>query len=129
MILVHQHSWTLAFLCLASIFPYIKAVSHSLATNSEHGLCGQNANNKYTVQEFTDEELFARGHMKPFGSHRPPDEIVEELPFMISPQDFYMKYVLKHKPVVIKGKLTILTLIKFSLDSSTLQSSVLRLVE
>ena len=41
--------------------------------------------------------------MKPFGSHRPPDFTVEELPYMISPQDFYMNYVAKHKPVVFKG--------------------------
>ena len=52
----------------------------------------------------TTEEMFRHGHMKPFGSHRPPDFIVEELPYMISPQDFYMNYVAKHKPVVFKGK-------------------------
>lgn len=59
--------------------------------------------NQYTVQELNEEDLFTRGHLKPFGSHRPPDEIVEELPFMISPEDFYMNYVVKHKPVVLKG--------------------------
>lgn len=51
----------------------------------------------------TTEEMFRHGHTKPFGSHRPPDFIVEELPYMISPQDFYMNYVAKHKPVVFKG--------------------------
>lgn len=53
--------------------------------------------------DLTTDEMFKRGHMKPFGSHRPPDFIVEELPYMISPQDFYMNYVAKHKPVVFKG--------------------------
>lgn len=53
--------------------------------------------------DITMEEMFKHGHMKPFGSHHPPDFIVEELPYMISPQDFYMNYVAKHKPVVIKG--------------------------
>jgi hypothetical protein len=96
----------LAFLCLASILPNTNTASQSCSTNDEHDSCCQNGENKYTVQEFTDEELFTRGHLKPFGSHRPPDEIVEELPFMISPQDFYMKYVVKHKPVVIKGGYT-----------------------
>ncbi|CAB4040306.1 Hypothetical predicted protein, partial [Paramuricea clavata] len=100
-----RYFWTiqLAFLCLASSLPDTNAASQSCSTNDGHDSCCQNGENKYTVQEFTDEELFTRGHLKPFGSHRPPDEIVEELPFMISPQDFYMKYVVKHKPVVIKG--------------------------
>lgn len=40
--------------------------------------------------------------MKPFGSHRSPIP-VEKLKYMISPQDFYMNFVLKHKPVVFKG--------------------------
>ena len=55
------------------------------------------------TNDLTNEEMFQRGHMKPFGSHRPPDFIVEELPHMISPQDFYMHYVAKHEPVVLKG--------------------------
>ena len=101
MTLVDCYSWCLVFLCLASIFCHTTTFSQSCPTNDEQ--CWQNTKNKYTVQEFTDEELFTRGHLKPFGSHRPPDEIVEELPFMISPQDFYMNYVVKHKPVVIKG--------------------------
>ena len=45
--------------------------------------------------------------MKPFGSHRPPDKLIEELPFMISSEDFYMNYVIKHKPVVFKGNVEI----------------------
>lgn len=56
--------------------------------------------------DITMEEMFKHGHMKPFGSHRPPDFIVEELPYMISPQEFYMNFVAKHKPVVIKGNST-----------------------
>ena len=87
---------------LYAILPYTNVTSHSCPANYEHGSCSQDAKNKYTHQELTDDELFARGHLKPFGSHRPP-EMVEELPFMISPEDFYMKYVVKHKPVVIKG--------------------------
>lgn len=57
--------------------------------------------------DITVEEMFRNGHMKPFGSHHPPDFIVEELPYMISPQDFYMNFVAKHKPVVIKGNSTL----------------------
>lgn len=73
--------------------------------NEQHLSCG----NKYSKDcnpklPLSDEEMFQRGHMKPFGSHRPPDEMVEEIEFMISPQDFFMKYVIKHKPVVLKGK-------------------------
>ena len=99
----YHHTWMLATIFIASIIPCIKTVSESCSTKDANNLSCQNGKNKYTIAEFTDEELFSRGHLKPFGSHRPPDEIVEELPFMISPEDFYMKYVAKHKPVVIKG--------------------------
>ena len=73
--------------------------------NDKFKYCPNTLHNKYSEHELTDEELFARGHLKPFGSHRPPDGIVEELPYMISPQDFYMNYVTKHKPVVLKGEI------------------------
>lgn len=95
----------LASISLALISSATKSSLQSCSAIDAKSLNCEKAKNKYTVQEFTDEELFTRGHLKPFGSHRPPDEIVEELPFMISPQDFYMNYVVKHKPVVIKGKL------------------------
>jgi hypothetical protein len=55
------------------------------------------------VAENEESEMFRKGHLKPFGSHRAPDAMVEELKYMISPQDFYMNYVVKHKPVVFKG--------------------------
>ena len=102
MTLVH-HSLViyLAFL-LVSIFSYTDTTRQTCQTNNGHELSCNHGENKYAGKEFTDEELFARGHLKPFGSHRPP-EIVEELSYMISPEDFYMKYVAKHKPVVIKG--------------------------
>ena len=45
---------------------------------------------------------FILGHLKPFGSHRPPLE-VETMKYMISPEDFYMEFVAKHKPVVFTG--------------------------
>lgn len=53
--------------------------------------------------ELTEEEMFKRGHMKPLGSHKPPDYYADVLEYMISPEDFYMNYVVAHKPVVIKG--------------------------
>ncbi|CAH1253850.1 KDM8 [Branchiostoma lanceolatum] len=53
--------------------------------------------------ELTKEQMFKNGHMKRFGAHRPPDHIVEELPYMIAPEDFHTLYVSRHKPVVIKG--------------------------
>lgn len=103
MTLVRRHSVIIQLVFfLLSMFSYTGTTLQSCPTNSGHESCCQNVENKYAVKELTDEELFARGHLKPFGSHRPP-EIVEELPFMISPEDFYMKYVVKHKPVVIKG--------------------------
>ena len=91
----------LAFLCCISRLS--ETMSESCFVENGKNTDCKNSERKYMVQELTDAELFSRGHLKPFGSHRPPDEIVEELPFMISPQDFYMKYVVKHKPVVIKG--------------------------
>lgn len=77
---------------------------------SSHHITLPSCENQYSEScntgenDVTTEEIFKRGHMKPFGSHRPPDFIVEELPYMISPQEFYMNFVAKHKPVVIKGK-------------------------
>ena len=35
---------------------------------------------------------------KPFEEH----SSVEETPYMISPEDFYYKFVAKHKPIVIR---------------------------
>ena len=87
---------------LLSYTTTIKAFQYDQTTNGEQTQCQNSKCNKYTLQELTEDELFISGHLKPFGSHRPPD-IVEELPFMISPEDFYMNYVIKHKPVVIKG--------------------------
>lgn len=92
----------LFLITLLSSFP-IKTLALSNAESVDDSHCKITKHNKYTAQELSDEELFTRGHLKPFGSHRPPDEIVEVLPFMISPEDFYMKYVIKHKPVVLKG--------------------------
>lgn len=96
--------WVFAFLellCLSSL----TWCHNQPADHTESHACG----NLYSEScnsgkdDLTEDEMFQRGHMKPFGSHRPPDYIVEELPYMISPQDFYMNYVAKHKPVVIKG--------------------------
>ncbi|XP_070541818.1 uncharacterized protein [Ptychodera flava] len=53
--------------------------------------------------ELTREEMFARGHMKPFGAHRPPDGMVDEFPYMIAPEDFYQHFVSKHRPALFKG--------------------------
>ena len=56
-----------------------------------------------SMQDTTDAKvLYERGHLKPLGYHRPPDRVVETLPYMIDPEDFHSHYVLKHKPVVIK---------------------------
>eukprot|EP00111_Clytia_hemisphaerica_P005460 TCONS_00015809-protein len=52
--------------------------------------------------DFSSLGMFLNGHLKPFGSHRPPTK-VEELKYMISPEDFYMNFVIKHKPVLFKG--------------------------
>ncbi|XP_077989152.1 uncharacterized protein LOC144443519 [Glandiceps talaboti] len=53
--------------------------------------------------ELTHKEMFKRGHMQPFGYHRPPDGEVEELNYMIAPEDFYQHFVAKHRPVLFKG--------------------------
>ncbi|XP_078608121.1 bifunctional peptidase and (3S)-lysyl hydroxylase Jmjd7-like [Branchiostoma floridae x Branchiostoma japonicum] len=70
-----------------------------------HGADGSiyNAECNTPPAELTKEQMFKNGHMKRFGAHRPPDHIVEELPYMIAPEDFHALYVSKHKPVVIKG--------------------------
>eukprot|EP00794_Sanderia_malayensis_P009959 gene9959-10979_t len=74
-------------------------------TTSSSQKCPSNEQkyNKEANIELSFDEMFKRGHMKPFGSHKPPDYYADELPFMISPDDFYMNYVVPHKPVVLKG--------------------------
>ena len=95
----------LEFFSLSSLQCHEQSSDHT-DSHSCGSLYGESCN---TIKnELTEDETFQRGHMKPFGSHRPPDYLVEELPHMISPQDFYMNYVAKHKPVVFKGKLIIL---------------------
>ena len=89
------------FLCLVNLM----LCHEHTSTHPDFHSCGNQYSKACNVDKeyLTDEEMFQRGHMKPFGSHRPPDYIVEELQYMISPQDFYMNYVVKHKPVVFKG--------------------------
>lgn len=44
------------------------------------------------------------GHLKPLGSHRPPEtNLVDDLQEMPSPQEFWTKYVLPSKAVVLRG--------------------------
>ena len=99
------------FLCLANL---ILCEEHSSEHPEIHS-CGNQYSEDCNVakNDLTEEEMFQRGHMKPFGSHRPPDYIVEELPYMISPEDFYMNFVSKHKPVVFKGTVTDYLLLEF----------------
>ncbi|XP_048584047.1 bifunctional arginine demethylase and lysyl-hydroxylase JMJD6 [Nematostella vectensis] len=86
--------------------PKREGVDRSRGTSSiylQGNYCGTNQCSQGQSQELSEEVLFKNGHKKPFGSHRPPDGRVEELPFMISSEDFYMKYVIKHKPVIFKN--------------------------
>ena len=44
------------------------------------------------------------GHLKPLGSHRPPEtNLVDDLQEMPSPQEFWTKYVRPSKAVVLRG--------------------------
>ncbi|XP_065193061.1 lysine-specific demethylase 8-like [Sycon ciliatum] len=43
------------------------------------------------------------GHLKPLGSHRPPDGDVEILDYVPHPIDFYENYVKASKPVLLRG--------------------------
>lgn len=90
------------------------AISY-MANNGSCKECTSNEN-KYSQEsnekhELSKEEMFKRGHLKPFGSHRPPDFYADELEYVISPEDFYMNYVVAHKPVVIKGELVFAILV------------------
>ena len=81
-------------------------IIHTQLINKDQ--CNQ-SENKYSRAsnekiQLTEEEMFKRGHMKPLGSHKPPDYYADVLEYMISPEDFYMNYVVAHKPVVIKGE-------------------------
>lgn len=69
--------------------------------------CSSNENkyNKESNTKLSDEEMFKSGHLKPFGSHRPPSFYPQEMPFMISPEHFYMNFVIHHKPIIFRSKL------------------------
>ena len=44
------------------------------------------------------------GHLKPLGSHRAPEtNLVDDLQEMPSPEEFWTKYVLPSKAVVLRG--------------------------
>ncbi|KAL9958610.1 hypothetical protein ACROYT_G035650 [Oculina patagonica] len=49
----------------------------------------------------SDKELV--GHLKPFGQHREPDVITEELQTVPHPSEFWRTYVSQNKPVVFRG--------------------------
>ena len=100
--------------CLVPLLVMIVTIFY-MAKNGSCKECTSNEN-KYSQEsnekhELSEEEMFKRGHMKPFGSHRPPDFYADELEYMISPEDFYMNYVVAHKPVVIKGELVFVILL------------------
>lgn len=47
---------------------------------------------------------FPEGHLKPLGSHIPPDQVDEVMmDNMVNPKDFMEKYVLPRKPLVFRG--------------------------
>ena len=101
--------WLCSFLVILFFLNLTQCHEQSLDHTDSHS-CGNQYSESCNINknDLTSDEMFQRGHMKPFGWHRPPDYIVEELPYMISPQDFYMDYVAKHKPVVLKGMTLIL---------------------
>lgn len=86
-------------------------MAHGNSDHGNHEHDDHSCTNKYSEgcnKDSTDDAanpMFEKGHLKPFGLHRPPDAMVEELKYSISPQDFYMNYVVHHKPVVLKGTL------------------------
>ena len=43
------------------------------------------------------------GHLKPFGQHREPGVVTEELKTVPHPSEFWETYVSKNKPVVLRG--------------------------
>lgn len=43
------------------------------------------------------------GHLKPFGGHRDPDVITDELDIVPHPTEFWEKYASKKRPVVFRG--------------------------
>ena len=44
-----------------------------------------------------------RGHLEPFGSHRPAEGSIEQLDTLPSPEEFFYKYSQPGKPVLMKG--------------------------
>ena len=42
------------------------------------------------------------GHMKPIGSHRPPEESISILSYVPDPVEFYVDYVIMQTPVLFK---------------------------
>ena len=83
---------------------YLPLRTEGQCSRYEPGCSATSADHDRRYEHWTDipKEMFDRAHLKPFGSHRPPDEPVDVLEYMIAPEDFYQHYVAKQKPVVIK---------------------------
>lgn len=52
---------------------------------------------------FNSPSVCLDGHQKPFGAHREPDVVTEELQTVPHPIEFWEKYVSKNRPVVLRG--------------------------
>ena len=54
-------------------------------------------------REATERDSAPVGHLQPLGSHREPSVSIEELDFSPSSEDFYREFLLKRKPVLLRG--------------------------
>ena len=65
---------------------------------------GHNQFTRYDNFEDIPQDIVERAHLRALGSHRAAEDCaVEALPYMISSEDFYERYVVRHKPVVLKN--------------------------
>ncbi|XP_065186743.1 uncharacterized protein LOC135817477 [Sycon ciliatum] len=97
--------WLLRYSSLAALAMSLALASNDQCIAGEDCLGSRQDSGLAHVETFEDipEDMVQRGHLKELGSHRAPDSEVEVLPYMISPEDFYESYVVRHKPVVIKN--------------------------
>ena len=64
---------------------------------------GHNQFTRYDNYEDIPQDIVERAHLRALGSHRAAEDCaVEALPCMISSEDFYERYVVRHQPVVLK---------------------------
>ena len=89
--------------CQLGLFQTSANVSNYDKPNSKIGAYAQSNDVCPQKREATEGDSAPVGHLQPLGSHREPSVSIEELDFSPSSEDFYREFLLKRKPVLLRG--------------------------